>query len=59
MGSLLSEVIGPHPSAVTGAPLVGARQAVGGMLKAGLPQWPGRIPRAEPVPVLLDVISVP
>ena len=57
--SLLSEVvIWPHPSAVTGAPLVGARQAVGRVLKAGLPLWPGRIPGAEPVSVPLDFVSV-
>ena len=36
VGSLLAEVvIGPHPSAVTGAPLTRARQAVGGMLSQG------------------------
>ena len=57
--SLLSEVvIWPHPSAVTGAPLVGARQAVGRVLKAGLPLWPGRIPGVEPVSVPLDFVSV-
>ena len=48
----------PHPSAVTGAPLVGARQAVGRVLKAGLPLWPGRIPGVEPVSMPSDVVSM-
>ena len=52
-------VIGPHPSAVTGAPLAGARQAVGRVLKAGLPLWPGRNPWAWAVSVPLDFASSP